>query len=67
MIIIHVLQVTLTELRMTETHYQNIKAGNFTHCEIGKPSFMYTRSYNFMKKDDLEKLVEPFIMFGLEP
>lgn len=61
------LQVTLTELRMTETHYQNIKTGNFTHCEIDKPSFMYTRPYNFMKKEDLEKLVEPFIMFGLEP
>lgn len=62
-----ILQVTLTELRMTETHYQNIKAVNFTHCEIDKPSFMYTRSYNYMKKDDLEELVEPFIMFGLEP
>lgn len=59
--------MTLTELRMTETQYQNIKASNFTHREIDKPSFMYTRPYNFMKMEDLEKLVEPFIMFGLEP
>ncbi|XP_061184699.1 uncharacterized protein LOC133192713 [Saccostrea echinata] len=65
-IVVQQTQVTITELRMTETQYQNIMEGKYTHSDGKRPAFVYTRSYDFLMKEDLEVLVDLFIKFGLD-
>ncbi|XP_062586038.1 uncharacterized protein LOC134247720 isoform X2 [Saccostrea cucullata] len=65
-IVIQQTQVTITELRMSETQYQNIMDGKCTHSDGKRPAFVYTRSYDFLIKKDLQILIDLFIKFGLD-
>ena len=51
---------------MTNTQYQKIKDGQLKHGDGDRPTFTYTKPYDFLKKEELEMLVGSFIKFGLE-
>ena len=49
---------------MTNTQYRKIKDGQ--HGGGDRPTFTYTKPYDFLKKEELEMLMGSFIKFGLE-
>ena len=63
---IYQLQVSFTELGMTNTQYRKIKDGQLKHGDGDRPTFTYTKPYDFLKKEELEMLMGSFIKFGLE-
>nr|XP_022303302.1 uncharacterized protein LOC111110929 isoform X2 [Crassostrea virginica] len=65
-IVVQQTQVSFTELGMTNTQYQKIKDGQLKHGDGDRPTFTYTKPYDFLKKEGLEMLMGSFIKFGLE-
>ncbi|XP_061185645.1 uncharacterized protein LOC133193717 [Saccostrea echinata] len=59
-------KVTFTALEMTDHQYQRIKEGKIIHSEKNRPTFTFTKAYDFLKVEDLENIIEPFIRLGLE-
>ncbi|XP_062613979.1 uncharacterized protein LOC134275718 [Saccostrea cucullata] len=65
-IVVQQTYVTIAELGMTDIQYLKLKEGRFKHSKRERPSFTFTKPYNFLKKEGLERLLEPLIKFGLE-
>ncbi|XP_062603914.1 uncharacterized protein LOC134265709 [Saccostrea cucullata] len=58
--------VTFTALKMTDDQFQRIKDGNINRSEKDRPTFTFTKAYDFLKIEDLENMIEPLIRLGLE-
>lgn len=51
---------------MTEGQYERIKTGKFKHTDKERPVFTFTKAYDYLREEDLERIIEPLIRLGLE-
>lgn len=51
---------------MTEGQYERIKTGQFKHTDKEGPVFTFTKAYDYLREEDLERIIEPLIRLGLE-
>jgi len=57
--------VTFTALLVTEEQFDSLVGGTLKSDDRQNgPKLIYTRPYDFMKKDDRDNLIEPLLKLG---